>query len=276
MLREEEKQRYDRQIRIQGFGEEGQKKLKEASVLVAGIGGLGTVISMYLGVAGVGRLRIVDGEVVELSNLNRQILHWTEDIGKEKARSAEEKLQKVNPHIQIEATTEIITQDNVLKLTEGCHLILDAMDNYQARYLLNRAALERGIPFIHGGIYGMEGVMTTIIPGQTACLRCIFPEPPPQATLPVLGAAPGIIGCLQALEAIKHITGIGRLLTDRLLIFDGIDLSFREVKLERNPQCPDCSPLKPQKVKVYRESNPEQGLAIRRNDQDDQKGCAGE
>ncbi|MBE0415662.1 MAG: HesA/MoeB/ThiF family protein [Dehalococcoidia bacterium] len=244
MLTEEEKERYDRQIRIQGFGLEGQKKLKQAKVLIAGVGALGTVVSTYLGVAGVGCLRIIDRDVVELSNLNRQILLWTGDIGKGKSQSAEEKLRKVNPHIQVEAIAETITQDNVLRLATGCDLILDAVDNYHTRYLLNMVALERGIPFLHGGIYGMEGMMTTIIPGQTACLRCIFPEPPPPAINPVLGVIPGVIGCLQALEAIKYITGIGELLTNRLLIFDGIDLSFREVKLKRNLECPDCSSFK--------------------------------
>jgi adenylyltransferase/sulfurtransferase len=244
MLTKEEKERYDRQIRIPGFGMEGQEKLKQAKVLIAGVGALGTAISTYLGIAGVGYLRIVDGDTVELSNLNRQTLHWMGDIGREKARSAEEKLRQANPCIQVEAIAETITQDNILELATGCDLIVDAVDNYHTRYLLNRAALERGIPFIHGGIYGMEGMATTIIPGKTACLRCIFPEPPPPATIPVLGVVPGVIGCIQALEAIKSLTGIGELLTNRLLIFDGNDLRFREVKLNCNPKCPDCSSLK--------------------------------
>jgi len=253
MLTEEEKQRYDRQLRIQGFGVEGQKKLRQARVLIAGIGGLGTLISTYLGVAGVGSLRIVDKDIVELSNLNRQILHWTGDVGKDKVRSAEEKLQKMNPHIQIEAIVDTITEENILELVAGCDLILDGMDNYPTRYVLNRAALERGIPFMHGSIYGVEGMATTIIPGETACLRCIFPEPPPPATFPVLGIAPGVIGCLQALEAIKYITGIGKLLTNRLLVFDGFDLKFREVNLKRNPDCPDCTRMRPRASKALPE-----------------------
>jgi len=244
MLTEDEKKRYDRQIRISGFGVEGQEKLKRAKVLIAGVGALGTAISTYLGIAGVGCLRIVDGDVVELSNLNRQILHWTTDIGKKKTQSAEEKLREANPCIKVEAIAETISEDNILELTTGCDLIMDAVDNYQTRYLLNRAALERGIPFIHGGVFGMEGMATTVIPGQTACLRCIFPEPPPPTTIPVLGVIPGIIGCLQATEAVKYITGIGELLANRLLVFDGSDTKFREVKLERDPQCPDCSSLK--------------------------------
>ena len=245
MLTEEEKERYDRQIRIPGFGVEGQEKLKKAKVLIAGVGALGTAISTYLGIAGVGCLRIVDGDVVELSNLNRQVLHWTRDIGRMKTQSAAEKLREANPCINVDAVVETITQDNIPELTAGCDLIMDAVDNYQTRYLLNRAALERGIPFIHGGVYGMEGMATTIVPGQTACLKCIFPEPPPPVTIPVLGVIPGVVGCLQATEAVKYITGIGELLTNRLLVFDGNDLRFREVKLKRNPKCPDCSSLKP-------------------------------
>lgn len=241
MLTEEEIQRYDRQIRICGFGLDSQRKLKQARVLIAGIGGLGTSIALYLGLAGVGHLRIVDEDIVQLSNLNRQVLHWTEDIGREKIRSAEDKLCKANPHIRIEALAETITSDNVLELTADCDLILDALDNYPTRYLLNRAALERGIPFLHGSVQGMEGIATTIVPGRTACLRCIFPSPPPAGTIPVLGIAPGIIGCLQALEAIKYITGIGELLTNRLLIFDGIASRFQEVKVRRDPACSECS-----------------------------------
>lgn len=244
MITEDEKTRYDRQITVPGFGVKGQEKLKQAQVLIAGVGALGTAISTYLGIAGVGCLRIVDEDVVELSNLSRQILHWTRDIGKKKTQSAEEKLREANPCIEVEAIAEAISEDNILKLTDNCDLIMDAVDNYQTRYLLNKAALDRGIPFLHGGVYGMEGMATTILPGQTACLRCIFPEPPPPTTIPVLGVIPGVIGCLQATEAIKFITGIGELLTNRLLIFDGNDIKFREVKLKRDPQCPDCSSLK--------------------------------
>jgi adenylyltransferase/sulfurtransferase len=179
--------------------------------------------------------------VVDLSNLSRQILHHTQDIGKKKVQSAEETLRELNPDVHVEAIAETITQDNAFQLSEGCNLILDATDNFPDRYALNKAALQRGIPFLYGGVYGIEGMTTTIIPGKTACLRCIFPEPPPTTVSPILGVAPGIIGCLQALEAIKYLVGIGELLANRLLIFDGFGLKFREVGLTRYPQCPDCS-----------------------------------
>jgi len=245
MLTEDEKQRYDRQIRINGFGLEGQEKLKRARVLVAGAGALGSVIATYLALAGVGSLRVVDDDVVELSNLNRQILHWSGDVGKAKTQSAEEKLRQANPCVHVEAVAARIGEDNALELASGCDLIMDAVDNYDTRYALNRAALESGIPFIHGGVYAMEGMATTIVPGQTACLKCIFAAPPPPTTIPVLGAITGIVGCLQATEAVKYITGIGELLANRLLVVDGVDLRFREVRLQRNAECPDCSPLGP-------------------------------
>ncbi len=242
MITSEERERYDRQIKIEGWGIEGQQRLKQAKVLIAGAGGLGSAISVYLGVAGVGSLRIIDRDMVNLSNLNRQILHCAQDIGREKVQSASETLRKLNPAIQIEAIAETITQDNAFLLSEGCNLILDAMDNFPARYALNKAAIQRGIPFLYGGIYGIEGMTTTIIPKETACLRCIFPEPPPTTVSPASGVAAGVIGCLQALEAIKYIVGIGELLTNRLLIFDGLSSKFREVRLTRRSQCPDCSP----------------------------------
>lgn len=245
MLTDEERERYDRQTRLPGFGVEGQERLKRARVLVAGVGALGTAISTYLAVAGVGCLRIVDGDVVELSNLNRQILHWARDIGRKKTESAGEKLGDMNPGIEVEAMAERIERDNVIRLTSGCDAILDAVDNYDTRYLLNRAALEARIPFVHGGVHGWEGMVTTIVPGETACLRCVFSEPPPAATVPVLGSVAGVVGCLQAVEAVKYVTGAGELLANRLLVFDGLGLRFREVRVRRDPACVDCSPAGP-------------------------------
>lgn len=244
MLSEEEKERYDRQIRIAGFGERAQERLKRSSVLVAGVGALGTAICTYLTLAGVGCLRIVDCDSVELSNLARQTLHWTGDIGRKKTESAEAKLREANPTVRVEAVAARIGDDNAVQLAAGCDVIVDAVDNYATRYALNRAALQRGIPFVHGGVHGMEGMATTIVPGQTACLRCIFPAPPPSATVPVLGSVAGVIGCLEAMEAVKYVTGVGELLANRLLVFDGMDLRFREVSLKRNPQCPDCSAVR--------------------------------
>lgn len=238
MLKSKELERYNRQLRI--FGEEGQEKLKKAKVFIAGAGGLGSPISIYLAVAGVGRIRIVDNDRVELSNLNRQILHWDRDIGKRKAESAEEKLKEINPDIEAEALSETIGEDNVFELVNGADLIIDAMDNFPTRYLLNRTAIARNIPFFHGAIYGFEGQVTTIIPGKTACLRCIFPEAPRPETFPVIGVTPGIIGLIQATEVIKYITGIGELLSGRLLLWDGLNSSFEEIAVERNPDCADC------------------------------------
>jgi len=238
MLKSKELERYNRQIRI--FGEEGQEKLKNAKVFIAGAGGLGSPVSIYLAVAGVGRIRIVDKDIVELSNLNRQILHWDKDVGKRKAESAEEKLKEINPDIEVEALSETIAENNALELVNDADLIIDAMDNFPTRYLLNRAALAKHIPFFHGAIYGFEGQVTTIIPGKTACLRCIFPEAPPPETFPVIGVTPGVIGLIQATEVVKYIVGFRGLLTNRLLIWDGLATRLEEIAVERNPDCGDC------------------------------------
>ena len=243
VLTERELARYNRQIIMDRFGVEGQEKLKSAKVFVAGAGGLGSPVSIYLTVAGVGKLRIVDRDTVELSNLNRQILHWEKDIGVTKASSAGEKLRQMNQNIEVETMVETITEDNISQLAEGYDLIVDAMDNFPTRYLLNKTAIERKIPLFHGGIYGLSGIATTIIPGETPCLRCIFPEAPPPEKFPVVGVAPAIIGCIQATEVIKYIVGIGNLLTNRLLIFDGLNSEFREVRPSRAPNCVDCAPI---------------------------------
>ncbi|MBE0515907.1 MAG: HesA/MoeB/ThiF family protein [Methanophagales archaeon] len=238
MLKSEELERYNRQLRI--FGEEGQEKLKNAEVFIAGAGGLGSPIAIYLAVAGIGKIRMVDHDTIELSNLNRQILHWNRDIGKRKAESAEEKLKEINPDIEVEVISETIAETNVCELVHNADLIIDAMDNFPTRYLLNRAALAKQIPFFHGAIYGFEGQVTTIIPGKTACLRCIFPQAPRPETFPVIGVTPGVIGLIQATEVVKYIVGFGGLLTNRLLIWDGLDTRMEEFAVERNPDCMDC------------------------------------
>lgn len=243
MLNDKELTRYDRQLRIDGFGREGQEKLKASRVIIAGMGGLGSPVATYLAAAGVGRLRIVDQDVVDTSNLNRQILHWEKDIGRKKVESAREKLVQLNPWIEVEAVAETIDEHNVMGLVKDCDVVVDALDNYPTRYLLNRAAISCKIPFIHGGISGLNGMVTTLVPGKTPCLRCIFTEGPPPSTFPVLGTAPGIIGLIQAMEAMKYITGVGELLTGRLLLFDGVSMTFREVKVRRRPDCPDCGHL---------------------------------
>ena len=243
MLSNEEKERYDRQLLIDDLGVKGQEKLKKSRVLVAGAGGLGSPISIYLGAAGVGALRIVDQDIISLSNMNRQILYNTMDIGRKKVNAAKEKLEALNPNINVEVISKTITKYNVFDLVDGFDLIVDAMDNFPTRYLLNEAAFKKNIPFIYGGVYGLEGALTTIIPGKTVCLRCIVNEAPPVSTPPVLGATPGVIGCLQSMEAIKYLSGMGFLLTNRLMIFDGFNMQFREVNLNSDLQCPVCAQI---------------------------------
>jgi len=241
MLTEKELERYDRQIMIDGLGKEGQERLKRAKIFIAGAGGLGSPVSIYLAAAGVGRIRIVDDDKVEISNLNRQILHWDEDVGENKADSARDKLRRLNQNVQVEGISERITENNILQLVADCDLIVDAMDNFPTRYLLNKAALAKNIPFLHGAVYGFEGRATTIIPGKTPCLRCIYPEAPPPQKFPVIGVAPAIIGCIQATEAIKYVLGIGELLGGRLLVYDGLSLRFFEFELKKDPECQECS-----------------------------------
>ena len=243
MLTTGELERYDRQIMLEGFGEDGQEKLKRAKVFIAGAGGLGSPVSMYLTAAGVGLIRIVDHDRVELSNLNRQVLHWDEDIGKRKVDSALEKLKQLNKDVEIEAIKETITEANASQLVADSDLIIDAMDNLPTRYLLNKTALDKGIPFFHGAVYGFEGRAMTIIPGKTACLMCVYRGAAPEGKFPVIGVTPAVIGCIQATEAIKYMVGIGELLTNRLLIYDGLNLKFNEFSVRKDPNCKHCSYL---------------------------------
>jgi molybdopterin/thiamine biosynthesis adenylyltransferase len=241
MLTKEELQRYDRQMMIYGFGEAGQEKLKKAKVFLAGAGGLGSPVAIYLAAAGIGTLRIADHDKVELSNLNRQILHWEENIGKRKTDSAADKLNRLNSNIKIKTISETITEANVLKLVGDSDLIVDAMDNLPTRYLLNRAAIEKGIPFFHGAVYGFEGRVMTVLPGKTACLNCLYHGASvPKEKFPVIGVTPAVIGCVQATEVIKYIVGLGELLTDRLLNYDALQMKFSEFKISRDPNCEVC------------------------------------
>jgi molybdopterin-synthase adenylyltransferase len=241
MLTKEDLQRYDRQIMIYGFGEAGQEKLKKAKVSLAGLGGLGSPAAIYLAAAGIGTLRIADHDKVELSNLNRQVLHWEENIGKSKADSAAGKLRKLNSAIKIEPIAETITEANVAKLVGDSDLIVDAMDNLPTRYLLNKTAFEKKIPFFHGAVYGFEGRAMTVLPGKTACLNCLYHGATmPKEKFPVIGVTPAVIGCIQATEVIKYILGLGELLTDRLLNYDGLMMKFNEFKINRDPNCEVC------------------------------------
>ncbi len=238
MITDEERKRYHRQILL--FGEAGQEKLKAARVLIAGAGGLGTVIATYLAAAGVGNLRVVDCDVVEASNLNRQILHWGGDVGRPKTASVAEKLSALNALIRVEEVAGRIDEGNVDAMAQDCDLIVDAMDNFPTRYLLNRTAVRMGIPFVHGAVRGMYGQTMTVLPGKTPCLRCLFPGSPPPEIFPIVGATCGVIGSIQATEAIKLLTGQGEPLAGRLLIWDGLAASTDILAVERSPACPDC------------------------------------
>ena len=238
MLLERERERYARQILL--FGEEGQERLKGAKVFIAGAGGLGCPIALYLAVAGIGEIRIADRDTVERTNLNRQVLHWESDIGELKARSAEAKLREANPDIRVKAFATTIDETNVRDLIAGADLIVDAMDNFPTRYLLNREALRSGVPLVHGAIRGFDGQATTIVPGKTACLECIFPEAPPAEVFPVVGTTPGVVGVIQANEAIKYLLGREDLLANRLLLWDGLAATLEAYTVERRPDCPAC------------------------------------
>jgi molybdopterin/thiamine biosynthesis adenylyltransferase len=241
MLSKKELERYDRQIMIPGFGAAGQEKLKKAKVFIAGAGGLGSPVAIYLAAAGIGTLRIADHDTVELSNLNRQVLHWNKDIGREKVASAAAKLKKLNPQIRIEPIGKTITEDNAAGLVADSDLIVDAMDNLPTRYLLNRTAIAKNIPFFHGAVYGFEGRAMTVIPGKSACLNCLYHGAiVPKEKFPVIGVAPAVIGCIQATEVIKYIVGLGELLTGRLLNYDGLRMKFTEFSIKRDPGCAVC------------------------------------
>ncbi len=235
--------RFDRQMRIDGWGEKGQKKLKNATVGILGIGGLGSPISIYLAVAGIGRIILIDKDTVELSNLNRQILHWDRDIDKFKAQSAKQKLAEINSNIEIITYTEEANEDNIEILFNGVDAVVDALDNFESRFLLNKFAVKHKIPLFHGAVWGLEGRATTILPGKTICLNCIYKESPNKEKFPVAGVTPALIGSIQATEVLKYFTGIGELLANRLLIYDGEMMEFNQVTLNRDPDCPVCGKL---------------------------------
>lgn len=243
MLTPSERERYDRQIMIGEIGQEGQEKLKRSRVVIAGAGGLGSLIAVYLTAAGIGMIRMIDHDQVALSNLNRQILHWEEDIGRNKVDSARKKLRSLNSGVEIEGITEIITEGNASELVNGCDVIVDAMDNLPTRYILNRCAIGKKIPFVHGAVGSFEGRVMTIIPGETACLGCMDRGPVPEEKFPVIGVAPAVIGSIQATEVIKYLLGIGKLLTNRLLVYDGLMATFNEFTINKNPDCDQCGAL---------------------------------
>ncbi|MDO8682198.1 MAG: molybdopterin-synthase adenylyltransferase MoeB [Armatimonadota bacterium] len=242
----EDIERYSRQILLQQVGGKGQEKLLASRVLIVGAGGLGAPASMYLAAAGVGTIGLIDGDNVDLSNLQRQIVHFTDDLGSPKVDSAAEKLTAINPAVQVETYHERATAGNIMDIVRQYDFVLDGTDNFPAKFLINDACYFAGIPFSHAGILRFDGQLFTTVPGQSACYRCVFGGPPPPGAVPscsqagVLGAMAGVIGCLQATEALKFLLGVGDLLTDRILVFDALKMSFREVKVKRNPRCPLC------------------------------------
>lgn len=196
---------------------------------------------IYLAAAGVGHITIVDPQRAEPSNLNRQVLHWEHDVGRTKVRSAVEKLNELNSNIKIDGVFGRITRANVGQFVSVADVVVDGMDNYLTRYLLNEACVRNRVPFVHGAVEGLVGQLMTVLPGKGPCLKCAVPkEPPRKHIFPVLGATPGVIGCLQAMETIKIITGLGEPLVGRMLIFNGTDMKFDEIKVKRNPRCPVC------------------------------------
>jgi molybdopterin/thiamine biosynthesis adenylyltransferase len=241
-----ERERYRRQIIIPEIGEHGQERLKAARVSVIGLGGLGSVSATYLAAAGIGHLRVVDCDRVEPGNLNRQFLHWTPDLGRPKADSAREKLSALNPEIEVETVRLEVTAETVKEAVGDSRLIVDATDNLATRRVLNRYAVEHRIPLVFGGVAGFGGMVLTVAPGDSPCLECLFPGPDrtEDREIGVAGPLPGVAASLQALEAIKLILGAGSPLLGRLLLFRGLDMTFREVPVDRDPDCPVCGPAR--------------------------------
>lgn len=246
VLSAEQQKRYSRHLLIPEVGSEGQKKLLDSKVLFIGAGGLGSPGLLYLAAAGVGTLGIVDFDVVELSNLQRQVVHSSARLGTKKTESAAETVRALNPDVTVVQHDEMLTDDNVGRLIEGYDLIIDGTDTFETRYSLNDAAVRAGIPVVHASVFRFEGQLTVFVPFEGPCYRCLYPTPPPPELAPgcsvagVLGVVPGVMGLLQATEGLKVLLGIGDPLVGRLLIYDALDGTFAELQLRRDPNCPAC------------------------------------
>ena len=246
VLSEQERIRYARHLNIPDLGETGQIKLKDASVLVVGCGGLGSASALYLAAAGVGRMGLVDSDIVELSNLQRQVIHSTEMIGIAKITSAKKRINSLNPNVDIITLHERIDENNAREILAGYAIVIDATDNFDSRYIINHACVENSIPFIYGAIYQFSGQMSVFNHKGGPCFQCVFQKPPSEEYknanrgVGVVGALPGVIGSLQAIEAIKLIAGIGQPMTGRLLIFDGLQMEFKEISIKKSGKCPVC------------------------------------
>ena len=227
---------------------QGQQRLKAAKVLCIGTGGLGSPLSLYLAAAGVGTLGLVDFDVVDVSNLQRQIIHFTDDVGRPKIASAEAKLKAINPELEIIRHEHAVDSSNALEMFAGYDVIVDGTDNFPTRYLVNDACVLLGKPNVYGSIFRFDGQATVFYPPEGPCYRCLYPEPPPPDLVPncaeggVLGILPGLIGVVQATETVKLILGIGKPLVGRLLLYDALEMTFREMKVRKNPRCPICGP----------------------------------
>ena len=245
-LTPEQAQRYSRHLLIPEVGEAGQHRLLQSKVLLIGAGGLGSPAALYLAAAGVGTLGVVDSDVVDATNLQRQILHSTDRLGEPKTESARKTLEALNPDVKVIGYQERLTSDNIDRIIADYDVIVDGADNFPTRYLLNDAAIKHRKPVVHGSIYRFEGQVTVFKPFEGPCYRCLFHQPPPPELAPscaeagVLGVLPGIIGTIQANEVIKLLLGIGEPLVGRYLLFDALDTTFREVRLRRDPECPVC------------------------------------
>lgn len=245
MLNDEQIERYSRHIILKDIGVEGQQKIIAGRVLIIGAGGLGAPAALYLAAAGVGTIGIVDGDAVDLTNLQRQVIHFTPDVGRAKTDSAKEKMKLINPAVEVVTYKERATAENISGIVKNYDFVIDGTDNFPAKFLINDACVLAGKPFSHGGILRFDGQTTTYVPGG-ACYRCVFRSPPPPDAVPtcsqagVLGAVAGMLGTIQAAEALKFLTGRGKLLSGRLLIFNAFTMDFRIVHFRRDDECPVC------------------------------------
>lgn len=245
MLNEQQIERYSRHIILKEVGGAGQEKILAGKALIIGAGGLGAPAAMYLAAAGVGTVGIVDFDKVDLTNLQRQIIHFTKDVGREKVISAKEKMEAINPDVKVITYQERLNSSNIADIIKDYDFIIDGTDNFPVKFLINDACVMQKKPFSHGGILRFEGQTLTYIPGH-ACYRCIFKEPPPKNAVPtcsqagILGAIAGMLGTVQAAEALKFLLGIGDLLKNRILIFDALKMNYRTVNIKRDPKCPVC------------------------------------
>ena len=245
-LTEDQITRYSRHILLKEVGGKGQKKLLNGRVLIIGAGGLGSPIALYLAAAGVGTIGIADADDVDITNLQRQVIHFTADVGKAKVLSAKEKMLAINPDVNVITYETWVTADNIAEMIKDYDFVIDGTDNFAAKFLINDACVLGGKPYSHGGILQFDGQTMTITPGQSACYRCIFPEPPPKEAIPscsqagVIGVLPGVLGTLQATEAIKFLLGQGDLLGGRLLTYSALRMRFREIPVKKNAKCPIC------------------------------------